>query len=310
VTVVPSPPPHPGSLPQRAVVALLVAAGFGALCWADATGLLGARPGWWLAPLALAIAGGGATEVVGMAASRGLPLRWWLVPAATAALPLVPLVVRTIPADWSTAGGAVGLGWLAAATTAILMVMFVAEIVGYQRGGGGLGRLAGGFCTAAAIGLPLALMLDLRLRSTGPGGLALLPLASMLAVVKGGDIAAYLVGSLIGRRRMAPVLSPGKTWEGAAASLAASLAVAWLVLSASGRAADRQPWGGWPVYGLALGATGMLGDLAESLVKRELAAKDSGRSLGALGGLLDLADAVLFAAPVAWALWALGGPPA
>jgi phosphatidate cytidylyltransferase len=310
VTVAASPPLPPGSLPQRALVALLVAGGFAALCWADATGLLGARPGWWLAPLALAIAAGGATEVVRMAAARGLPLRPWLVPTAAAVLPLVPLVAAAIPAGWPRGGGAVGLGWLAAATVAVLMVMFVAEIAGYRRADGALGRLAGGFGTAAAIGLPLAFMLDLRLRSPGSGGLGLVPLASMLAVVKGGDIAAYLVGSLFGRRRMAPVLSPGKTWEGAAASLAASLAVAWLVLAWSGWATARQPWGGWPVYGLALGPAGMLGDLSESLVKRELAAKDSGRSLGALGGFLDLADAALFAAPVAWALWILGGPPA
>ena len=307
MTVAPSPPSYPGSLPQRALVAVLVAGGFAALCWADATGLLGARPGWWLAPVALAIAAGGATEVVRMAAARGLPLRPWLVPAATAAVSLVPLGVAAIPAGGS--GGGVGGGWLAVVTLAVLMVMFMAEIAGYRRGESGLVRLAGGFATAAAIGLPLAFMLDLRLRSPGSGWLGLVPLLSMLAVVKGGDIAAYLVGSLVGRRRMAPLLSPGKTWEGAAASLAASLAVAWLVISASGWAAEWQPWGGWPVYGLALGPAGMLGDLSESLVKRELAAKDSGRSLGALGGLLDLADAALFAAPVAWTLWVLGGPP-
>ena len=57
---------------------------------------------------------------------------------------------------------------------------------------------------------------------------------------------------------------------------------------------------------MAVGVAGMLGDLAESLVKRELSAKDSGRSLGGLGGFLDLVDATLLAAPVAWMLWVLG----
>jgi phosphatidate cytidylyltransferase len=60
------------------------------------------------------------------------------------------------------------------------------------------------------------------------------------------------------------------------------------------------------VFGLLVGGAGMLGDLAESLIKREAEAKDSGHSLGGLGGVLDLVDSLLFAAPVAWALWATG----
>jgi phosphatidate cytidylyltransferase len=61
------------------------------------------------------------------------------------------------------------------------------------------------------------------------------------------------------------------------------------------------------VYGPLVGLAGMAGDLAESLVKRECGAKDSGRSLGGLGGVLDLVDSLLFAAPVAWLLWVAGG---
>jgi phosphatidate cytidylyltransferase len=304
----PAPPSPSGSLPQRALVGLLVAGGFAALCWADATRAAAAAPGWWLAPLAVAIAAGGAAEVVRMAADRGLPLRPLLVPVAAALLALVPL-----GAAWLGPAAAdpelPAAVWLAPATAGVLILLSVAEIATYLPAAGALARLTAGFATVAAIGLPLALVLDLRVRSAAWGVPVLLPLASMLAVVKGGDIAAYLVGSRVGRRRMAPALSPGKTWEGAAASLAASLAVAWGVLEAAGWAGERQPWGGWLVYGLVLGVAGMLGDLAESLVKRELGAKDSGRSLGALGGFLDLADAVLFAAPLAWMLWMLGGPP-
>jgi phosphatidate cytidylyltransferase len=300
-----SPSPS-GSLPQRTLVGLLVAGGFAALCWADATAAFAAEPGWWLAPLAVAIAAGGAGEVARMAAARGLAVRPLLVPVAAGLLTVVPLLsawLRPAETGWSTA-------WLAGAMAGTAILLAVAEILTYRPAAGALARLVAGFATAAAIGLPLGLLLDLRLRSAAWGVPGLLPLASMLAVVKGGDIAAYLVGSRIGRRRMAPALSPGKTWEGAAASLAASLAVAWGMLAATGWAGGWQPWGGWPVYGLVLGVAGMLGDLAESLVKRELGAKDSGRSLGALGGFLDLADAVLFAAPVAWMLWMLGGPPA
>jgi phosphatidate cytidylyltransferase len=151
-------------------------------------------------------------------------------------------------------------------------------------------------------------MIALRLLDPGavaaePTPLGILPLVSMVAVVKAGDVAAYAAGTLVGRHRMAPILSPGKTWEGAAASLAASVAAAWVVLA---WASPAGPWGGWPVFGLLVGAAGMIGDLAESLVKRELGAKDSGRLLGGLGGVLDLVDSLLPAAPVAWVLWVLG----
>ena len=130
-----------------------------------------------------------------------------------------------------------------------------------------------------------------------------MPLLSLVAVVKAGDVAAYAVGSVVGRTRLAPALSPGKTWEGAAASVAGSLMAAWFVIERTGLDAANRPWGGWIVYGLAIGLAGMLGDLAESLLKRESGSKDSGTSLGGLGGVLDLVDSLLFAAPVAWLLW-------
>ena len=84
--------------------------------------------------------------------------------------------------------------------------------------------------------------------------------------------------------------------------------MAWIVIVQLSSPVGPRPLGGWPLFGLLVGSAGMVGDLSESLVKRELAAKDSGRSLGALGGFLDLADATLLAAPVAWVLWVLGGP--
>ncbi len=295
-------PPSPGSLVQRAIFGSLVAAGFGGIAWADATGFLDARPGWWLAPCAVAIAAGGAVEVVRMAAARGLFLRPLLVPVSTAAVALVPLA-DTLSSLSTTSS----MDLLALSLSGVLAVMFIVEIAAYRRSASAVSRLAAGFATTAAIGLPLAFMLRLRLLPDASGNSSLLPLASMLAVVKVGDIAAYFVGSFVGRNRMTPLLSPGKTWEGAAASLAASVAIAWIVLVALKLSPARQPWGGWLLYGLAVGIAGMLGDLAESLVKRELEAKDSGASLGALGGFLDLADATLLAAPVAWALWAVGG---
>ena len=105
---------------------------------------------------------------------------------------------------------------------------------------------------------------------------------------------------------MAPLLSPGKTWEGAAAAIVIAMAVAWLVLERITWPTTARPWGGGLAYGILVGGAGMLGDLAESLVKRDLGAKDSGTALGGLGGVLDLVDALLLAAPVAWLLWVAG----
>jgi phosphatidate cytidylyltransferase len=303
VTVAASPA---GALASRALVTVIAVAGFVALCQADVTGLLGAAPGWWLAPVAAIFAWVGATEAVRMAEGRGLAADGWLVPAATAALPLVAVA-------GAPSGPLAAVGRVAVATVVAVGLLFGREIVRYRPGGRGLARLAIGIAIVVAIGLPLAFMVGLRLLGTGSEGFAgLVPLVSMVAVVKGGDIAAYLVGSAVGRCKLAPALSPGKTWEGATASLAASLALAWLLLErlpAVGLGPATLPWGGWPVYGLAVGVAGMLGDLSESLVKRELETKDSGRFLGGLGGILDLIDSPLFAAPVAWLLWVCGSGP-
>jgi phosphatidate cytidylyltransferase len=227
------------------------------------------------------------------------------MPLAAAAVPLAAVAAARAPAVAGSGPTAV-IGWAAVAVVAGLGLALVIEVGRYRPGTGSLARVAVAATCIAAIGLPVAFMVGLRLLGDRRGPSALVPLVSMVAVVKGGDIAAYVVGSLVGRHKLAPLVSPGKTWEGAAASLAASLAVAWLVLEWSGWSEGRQPWGGWVVYGLAVGVAGMLGDLSESLVKRELAAKDSGRSLGGLGGFLDLVDATLLAAPVAWLLWVLG----
>ncbi|MFM1903696.1 MAG: hypothetical protein RLZZ440_1596 [Planctomycetota bacterium] len=273
---------------------------FSLLCWADATGLGAAAAGWWLTPVAVMIAAGAAVEVSRMTLDRGLALNTPLVAGSAALLPLVAMLAAGLPAATPLSI----IGCVALALTAVLGGWFVIELAGYRRSAAAAARLAAGFLAMAAIGLPLAFMVSLRVLG-GPGPAGLIPLVSMVAVVKGGDIAAYLVGSSIGRRRMAPLVSPGKTWEGAAASITASVAVAWLLLEASGWTTVR-PWGGWPIYGAAVGLAGMLGDLSESLIKRELGVKDSGRMLGGLGGFLDLVDAPLFAAPVAWLLWALG----
>lgn len=312
--------PAGGSWRSRVVVATIVLATFLALALADARGLGGAMPAWWLLPVALVLAVGGVDEMVGLFAARDLPLPGWLLrPAAVAVVLAAALGAQAslrpaIPTSGQTAVDWAPMGWPAVAYAVAVGSLFVLEIVRYRPHGRAIERIAAGCLVVAYIGLPLAFMVGLRLlcvenlgpEQTGRGHLGIVPLASLVAVVKAGDIAAYAVGSLAGRHRMAPALSPGKTWEGAVASLAASIAAACAVPTVAGPGLPSQPWGGWLLFGAAVGVAGMVGDLAESLLKREAGAKDSGRSLGGLGGVLDLVDSLLFAAPVAWLLWTLG----
>lgn len=129
----------------------------------------------------------------------------------------------------------------------------------------------------------------------------------VLAVLLGtwvADIGAYAVGRLIGRRKLAPAISPGKSVEGFVAGVVAGTAVVWWVLYGQGIV------GTWEalVVGLAVAVAGPFGDLLESYVKRDLGVKDSGTLLAGHGGVLDRIDATLVTAPVAlFALWLVGG---
>lgn len=299
---------------HRIAMGSAIATVFLGLAWADANGLAGAAPAWWLLPVVIAIAIGGVDELVRLCATRDLFLPSWLLRPAVVAVPLAAACgAQAFSAATATAAPPAAIGWAAGAATAAVFSLFAVEIAGYRPQGRAAERLAAATFIVAYLGLPLAFMVSLRLvcvenlgaEQRGQGHVGIVPLLSLVAVTKAGDVAAYAVGSLVGRTRLAPVLSPGKTWEGAAAALVGSLVAAWLVLERPGLHPAGRPWGGWGVFGLAVGLAGMLGDLAESLLKREAGSKDSGTSLGGLGGVLDLVDSLLFAAPVAWLLWVL-----
>jgi phosphatidate cytidylyltransferase len=205
-----------------------------------------------------------------------------------------------------------------AAAFAATIVTFVFLTIAMRRE-----NLSTGYPAAAAsafgfgyIALPLAMLVQLRQQWAG----AFLILY-LLLVVWAGDIFAYFVGRSLGRYLMAPRISPKKTWEGAAASLVASLAIgsALFYYSAS-LSTTLLKWGliqrrdgmfglekpAWlPVLVLTAGLNiaAQLGDLVESLIKRGAGVKDSGAILPGHGGMLDRIDALLFAAPVLW-LWA------
>jgi phosphatidate cytidylyltransferase len=112
-----------------------------------------------------------------------------------------------------------------------------------------------------------------------------------------GDIAAYYVGKNFGRHKLAPRVSPGKSWEGAVASLAGSMVFGFFYLNYL--IPQVAPWQSLLLAGVG-NVAGQLGDLAESALKRGAGVKDSGTMLPGHGGWLDRVDSTLFAVPVVY----------
>jgi phosphatidate cytidylyltransferase len=287
--------------------ALLIAALVG-LCWLDYRASV---PGVWPLPLAVVLAAMGTKEVLDLAALAQLrPLRatvycgsllttvggWLFIVLAMmlygSAIHPDELVLVVPP------------GVLLGLSLGVLLV-FLGEMSRYQKPGGNMANMAAGIFAVVYIGLMLAFAVQLRL-SYGIGALV-----AWVIVVKMGDTGAYSVGRLIGRHKMAPLISPGKTIEGAFGGLAFScfgswLAFEYLVPLTTRNHSPTGPWWGWIIFGLLVGAAGMVGDLAESLLKRDVGVKDSSAWLPGFGGVLDIIDSLLLSAPVAWFCWASG----
>jgi phosphatidate cytidylyltransferase len=120
----------------------------------------------------------------------------------------------------------------------------------------------------------------------------------LLAVTKFSDVGAYVIGSLIGRHKMIPRISPGKTWEGFGGAILTSLVISIAMTHGMGEKLHALTFQASIILGLLLPLVSVVGDLAESVVKRDASIKDSGRSIPGIGGALDLIDSILFTAPV------------
>lgn len=119
---------------------------------------------------------------------------------------------------------------------------------------------------------------------------------TVLIAVFADDTAAFLVGRAIGRHKMAPRISPGKSWEGLVAGTLAAMAVAFFAMYDQGFLTDIEAL----ALGAAIALSSTLGDLFESAIKRDLGVKDSGRALAGHGGVLDRVDSLLWAGPAAF----------
>jgi phosphatidate cytidylyltransferase len=231
--------------------------------------------GWWLFGLAAVAA------VLGLHELYTLARR--LRPVALAGF------AGTLLALWGAEAG--GTRWMVAGFLATLPIAFILRGLAGSRVPMTVSMAITVF-GAAWIGLGLSYVLLLR-DIDEHGRLAAF---TVLIAVFAADSAAYLAGKLFGRHRMAPVVSPGKTWEGFVAGSAVCVFVTWVALYRTGFV------DGWHsfVLGGALALSSFIGDLFESAVKRDVGVKDSGRLLAGHGGFLDRLDALLFSAAVAY----------
>jgi phosphatidate cytidylyltransferase len=206
----------------------------------------------------------------------------------------------------------VSLGWIGAALTLSFFVLLVTEAWKFREPGRSMESLGGNLLTVFYAGGLMAVTAQLRWFPDPQ--LGYFAIASMIICVKCGDTTAYTFGRLWGKRKLAPILSPGKTQMGFVGAMFGSTLGGWLWLTYGGRLFDVAITPGmiWNTlaYSAAIGLTGLIGDLCESLIKRDVQKKDSAILMPGFGGLLDLLDSPLFAGPVALAWWAFLPPAA
>ncbi len=242
-----------------------------------------------LAPVALACIWFGAGPWMGLMAlaAAGLSIEWvWLCGRTPWRAPgiAVPLVVLLAGVAAALDRQAVGFGVLLA-------------------GFGLLWRLGGRLTLAAGILYVGAGSLCLMWLRNAGGDAGRANVLFLVLVVWASDIGAYAAGRLLGGPKLAPTLSPGKTWSGSAGGLIAAM----LVGEAAAELLAFSAWGRAAVIAGALGVASQAGDLLESGIKRHFGVKDSGRLIPGHGGLLDRLDGLLAAAPAAAALAVMVG---
>ena len=224
-------------------------------------------------------------EVARMAAATGVRMLTASAVLGSVAVALMPFWRPMLPGPASGDHVLLLVG-------AVTLIVFAQQML-RARTEGALVAVA---CTLLAIvyvGVGSAMMLNIRLRR--PHGV--LTFVLFMAVVKSTDIGAYFTGSAVGRHKLVGWLSPGKTWEGLAGGLAAAAGVSCLLAWAMPMPL---PWWRAMVFGAVVGLVGQFADLCESLLKRSAHVKDSGALMPEFGGVLDMIDSPLLAAPVAY----------
>jgi phosphatidate cytidylyltransferase len=243
-------------------------------------------PAWVFQLLVVAASAVACRELARMFERTGRPIATWLTVGVGAAL--TASFATSLYTGLGINGHAVR--WMPTPELALLVgVGLICSAPLWSSGRPLVESTANTLFGAIYIGWLLGYAIWLQGRADGPQLVLFL-----VGVTWAGESAAYLVGSSVGRRRLAPVLSPGKTVEGAIAqvivSIAAALALGFWLLPACGLL-------GAAGAGVVLGVIGQVGDLAESAIKRSIGTKDTGDLIPGHGGMLDRIDSLLFNAP-------------
>lgn len=214
---------------------------------------------------------------------------------------LAALILSNWPANIWNVGSP--FAWIVGTLVGIFMLLFLYEGWKFREPGGVTERLSVTFWMICYVPLLFCFLCQLRWLKH-PSLSSNLAMALVIFLPKCCDSGAYFAGRAFGKHKMTPVLSPKKTWEGAVGGLLAAMLFAFLLLGWPIRSEVLTPrfflW--VAIFGIVGGVIGIWGDLMESLIKRDLKAKDAGQSVPGFGGLLDVFDSILFTAPVLYLL--------
>jgi phosphatidate cytidylyltransferase len=246
-------------------------------------------------------------------AANGRVSRPWTVPVATLVLIAIAFIPLMFP-DGAENCPVGDLGWLAFGMAAATGLAFACYMIKYRNGDHVTDSVSRTIMIAGYVGLLLAFWAPIR--AWGDNAWGIVALLSLLVPVKASDSMAYTAGVAWGRRKLVPQLSPGKTVEGLLGGFAGGILGTAIVMWMAGPWITGQPavapWWAVLLFGIAVTAAGIVGDLAESMLKRDGGVKNSSRWLPGLGGIMDMIDSLLAAGPVVLAFWYSGvlGPVA
>ena len=205
----------------------------------------------------------------------------------------------------SRVGDSASLGLIGMTMSVCVIGLLGMSAVRFRAPGRSMESLGANLVIVSYAGLLLAITAQLRWAAGAQAGYLLL--GSLIVTAKLGDVFAYTFGRLLGQRKMSPLLSPGKTWAGFVGALLGAAFGSWLWLTFAtprfGEGWEAPPAWAAIAYGLVIGLVALVGDLCESLIKRDVGKKDSAPLLPGFGGVLDLLDSVLYAGPIAVILW-------
>jgi phosphatidate cytidylyltransferase len=272
------------------------------------------HPGLWLFPIVIGAILMATEEVLSLLKTQGHRPAAWTVYGGVLFVSLVscaPLYYSFFGQQYPANCPLGKLGLTFSAFALCVPLAFGGEMLRYQKPGGVIVNVALALFTIAYLGVSYSFLIWMRYIDELRPNFGMAAIISLILVVKCSDTGAYAFGRMFGRHKMTPLLSPGKTIEGGIGGVLTACVVSWLYFrflapAIMGVAQPPGSWPGWLLYGVALAIAGMVGDLSESLLKRDMQQKDSSTWLRGLGGILDVIDSILIAAPVAYLCW-VGG---